>query len=286
VKLHGKVTATYSISANLLLSCSVVILAIPTQHMRSILKNIKPFMTKDHLLICVNKGIENSTLMLPHEILKQELGDDIGKDAVFLSGPSFASEIVKRQITCVSVASTSSAKVLRTQKLFHAPHFRVYSTQDTIGVEIAGALKNVIALAAGALNGLDMQMNSQAALITRGLAEITRIGVALGANPLTFSGLSGVGDLFLTCTSSKSRNFTVGFRIGRGEELEHVLQTLGSVAEGVETTKAAYHLGRKLGVDTPIVDAVYSVLFLGVNVRDALRLLIERDPSEELRGIQ
>ncbi|KAJ3128099.1 hypothetical protein HK098_005153 [Nowakowskiella sp. JEL0407] len=285
ITLDKNVVATNSIDKDIFQRSSVVLMSVPTQYMRSILHQIKPLLTPQHLLICVNKGIEISTLELPHEILSEELGKEISEKAVFLSGPSFAIEVAKRQITCVSAASQTQSRALRTQKLFHAPYFRVYSTSDITGVEIAGALKNVIAVAAGACAGLDLQMNSRAALITRGLAEIARIGVAMGANPLTFSGLAGVGDLFLTCTSEKSRNYTVGYRIGRGEKLDYVLETLGSVAEGVETTRAAYHLGRKLKVDTPQIDAVYSVLFEGVNINKALKNLIERDPSEELKGL-
>ncbi|KAI8800631.1 6-phosphogluconate dehydrogenase [Cladochytrium replicatum] len=285
VTLPENLTSTSQLTASLIAASSVILLAIPTQHMRSQLESIKPHLHPYHLLIVLNKGIENPSLFLPHEIMADVLGPEIVDKAVFLSGPSFAIEVAKKQITCVSVASRSKKRALRTQMLFHAPYFRVYSTTDVVGVEIAGALKNVIAIASGACNGLGFEMNSRAALITRGLAEITRIGVALGANPLTFSGLSGVGDLFLTCTSEKSRNFSVGQRIAQGQTLDEVIRTLGSVAEGVETTRSAYHLCRKLGVDSPQIDAVYSVLFEGVDLMDALRGLIMRDPSEELRGI-
>ncbi|KAJ3399388.1 hypothetical protein HDU80_007991 [Chytriomyces hyalinus] len=177
------------------------------------------------------------------------------------------------------------ASVAGAQAVFHAPHFRVYDSGDVIGVEVAGAMKNVIALAAGACAGLGYQQNARAAIITRGLAEIMRIGVKLGADPLTFSGLAGVGDLFLTAQSEKSRNYTVGFRLGKGEKLDHVIATLGSVAEGVETTKAAYALCRKIGVESPLCDAVYSVLFGGVEVHEAVRNLMGRDPHDEFYGI-
>jgi glycerol-3-phosphate dehydrogenase (NAD(P)+) len=183
------------------------------------------------------------------------------------------------------VASQSSERALRTQSLFHAPHFRVYDSQDTVGIEVAGALKNVIAIASGAVSGLGLQMNTRAALITRGLAEITRFGIALGANPMTFSGLAGVGDLFLTCTSDKSRNFRVGYLLGQGKTLEDIIAHLGSVAEGVPTAKAAFELGQKLKVDCPITTEVYAVLYQGKPVDQAMRTLMERDPSSELRGI-
>ena len=170
----------------------------------------------------------------------------------------------------------------RAQEIFHAAHFRVYTSDDPIGVEVGGALKNVIAIAAGACDGIGYQMNSRAALITRGLAEITNAAVALGANPLTLKGLSGMGDLILTCTSPKSRNYTVGFRLGRGEKLASILETLGSVSEGVTTTKAAYELCRRLNVATPIVDEVYNVLYNDKPITHAVTDLMTREAKPEL----
>ncbi|KAJ3074655.1 hypothetical protein HDU98_010651 [Podochytrium sp. JEL0797] len=266
-------------------AASVIIFSIPTQHLRDILAKTKPFITKDHLTIFVNKGIEIHSGKLPCDIVEEVWGHVIGECATFMSGPSFAAEIVKKQPTCVSVASHVKSRALRAQAVFHAPHFRVYDCDDVIGVEVAGALKNVIALAAGACAGLGFQQNARAAIITRGLAEIMRVGVKLGADPLTFSGLAGVGDLFLTAQSEKSRNYTVGYRLGRGESLDHVVETLGSVAEGVETTKAAYNLCRRIGVDSPVCDAVYGVLFEGVAVKDAVKSLMGRDPHHEFRGL-
>jgi len=165
--------------------------------------------------------------------------------------------------------------------LFHAPYFRVYDSTDVVGVELAGALKNVIAIASGACTGLGFTNNARAALITRGLAEITRLGVAMGANPLTFSGLDGVGDLFLTCTSEMSRNFKVGYRIGRGETLQHVLETLESVAEGVETTRAAYQLYQKYKVESPICNELHAVLFDGKTLETAMKDLLMREAYSE-----
>ncbi|KAJ3083968.1 hypothetical protein HDU79_004094 [Rhizoclosmatium sp. JEL0117] len=266
-------------------AATVIIFSIPTQHLRDILAKTKPFVTKSHLTIFVNKGIEIHSGKLPCDIVEEVWGKEIGECATYLSGPSFAMEVVKRQPTCVSVASRVKERALRAQAVFHAPHFRVYDCDDVIGVEVAGALKNVIALAAGACAGLGFQQNARAAIITRGLAEIMRVGVKLGADPLTFSGLAGVGDLFLTAQSEKSRNYTVGFRLGRGEKLDYVLETLGSVAEGVETTKAAYELCHKIGVESPVCDAVYSVLFGGVDVKEAVKTLMSRDPHAEFHGL-
>ncbi|KAJ3046647.1 hypothetical protein HK097_000666 [Rhizophlyctis rosea] len=285
VELSSNINATLTIDASLLLSVTVAIFSIPTQNMRSVLEHVKPFLRPDHLLIFVNKGIEISTGLLPSDIAIDVLGMEMGARAVFMSGPSFAIEIVKRQPTGVTVASSSRARAHRTQRLFHTPHFRVYDVPDVVGVEVAGALKNVIAIASGACTGMGFQMNTRAAVITRGLAEIARFGVAMGAQPITFAGLAGVGDLFLTCTSEKSRNFTVGYRMGKGETLDEITKTLGSVAEGVGTTEAAWELAKKLDVDAPLCDAVHSVLYRGVKVEDAIRKLMGREAAPEMRGI-
>ncbi|KAJ3215300.1 hypothetical protein HK099_006428 [Clydaea vesicula] len=282
VLLSENLKATTVLNQEVFDAVTVVICAIPSQLMRTILERVKPFLTTRHLLIFVNKGIEKGTLSFPHDIVVSELGEEIGYNATFLSGPSFAAEVVERKHTCVTAASLVHIRALRTQKLFHAPHFRVYDATDVIGVEVAGALKNVMALASGCSSGIGLQLNARAALITRALAEITRIGVKLGANPLTFAGLSGVGDLFLTCTSEKSRNFTVGYRLGKGEKLDDVIRTLGSVAEGVETVPAAYELCRKLGVDSPIIDAVHAVLMKGLTVDEVFKNVTHRSPKSEL----
>ena len=283
--LSPNLTATQELTLELFNSVTVVLIAIPTQHCRSVLEQIKDWVTVNHLLIFVNKGIETSTGLLPCDIAIEVFGQEIGGQATFLSGPSFAVEVVAKQPTAVSVASKNIEMAHRAQRLFHAPHFRVYYLQDTMGIEIAGALKNVIAVASGACTGVGFQMNARAAIITRGLAEITRFGVAMGANPLTFSGLSGVGDLFLTCTSEKSRNFTVGYRIGKGEKLPDIIASLGSVAEGVPTTKAAFELAQKLGIEAPITKEIYQVLYQDKPLEQAIKDLIERDPNAELYGI-
>jgi glycerol-3-phosphate dehydrogenase (NAD(P)+) len=201
---------------------------------------------------------------------------------VFLSGPSFAVEIMAGHPTCVSVASHDPDCALAAQKMCHTPLFRCYTSSDPVGLEIAGALKNVIAIASGAAAGLGYQENSRAAFLTRGLAEMTRIGLALKANPITFNGLGGVGDLFLTCTSKKSRNFTVGYRLGNGEQLDTIVESVGSVAEGVTTAKAAFELVDRLGVDAPIIREVFAVLYQGKDIQDAIRDLLNRDPKPEV----
>ncbi|KAI8912620.1 6-phosphogluconate dehydrogenase [Gorgonomyces haynaldii] len=285
-QLNDNVSAVSVLDETIFLSSTVVLVAIPTQNMRTFLRDVKQYIRPEHLLIFVNKGIEMATNLLPCDIVEQELGKAISDNATFLSvGPSFAVEVMARQPTAVAVASNNPARAKRAQQLFHAPHFRVYDVHDTVGVEIAGALKNVVAIAAGCCSGMGYGMNARAAIITRGLAEIARFGVALGANPLTFSGLAGVGDLFLTATSEKSRNFTVGFRIGQGEKLDDIIASLGSVSEGVPTTKAAYHLAQKLGIDAPITEQVYAVLYENKDLKEAIEDLTGREAHHELRGI-
>lgn len=280
ITLSPRLSATTFINEETMAPISVIVHATPTQTMREVLQLVKPFWRKDLLLICAAKGIELGTLQLPSEIIADVLGKETSDRAAFLSGPSFASEIVARQPTAVTVASREPASAHWAQELFHAPHFRAYTSDDPIGLEVAGALKNVVAIAAGASEGIGFQANSRAALITRGLAEITRIGVAMGANPITFKGLSGVGDLFLTCTSEKSRNFSLGFRLGKGESLEQALHSVG-VAEGYSTAKAAYELTQKMHVDAPIIGEVYRVLYEGKPITQAVLDLVTREAKPE-----
>jgi glycerol-3-phosphate dehydrogenase (NAD(P)+) len=213
------------------------------------------------------------------------LGADVADNLVALSGPSFAIEVAKRLPTAVTMASLNKDRAVWGQRVFHSPYFRVFTSSDPKSLEVAGALKNIIAIAAGACDGFGYQANSRAALITRGLAEMTRAGVAYGANPLTFNGLSGVGDLFLTCTSQKSRNYRVGYRLGQGEKLENIVQSLGSVAEGVATTKAAYQLSLDMNVDMPITKEVYRVLYEAKPIKEAVLALLNRDAKDEIEGI-
>jgi glycerol-3-phosphate dehydrogenase (NAD(P)+) len=281
INLSPRLSATSIINEALIKQHSVIVQATPTQTMREVLLGVKKYWRAELLLICAAKGIEIGSLKLPTDIISEILGADVAAKSTFLSGPSFASEIAAHQPTAVAVASKDASRAAWAQELFHAAHFRVYTSDDPIGLEVAGALKNIVAIAAGASVGIGFQMNSRAALITRGLAEITRIGVALGANPLTFKGLGGVGDLFLTCTSEKSRNFSVGFRLGKGEQLDIVLKEVG-VAEGVTTAKAAYDLVNKLGVDAPIMTEVYRVLYEGKPIAQAVMDLLTREAKPEI----
>ncbi|KAI0322165.1 glycerol-3-phosphate dehydrogenase [Amylostereum chailletii] len=262
----------------------VILFAIPTEGVRSILTNLRPRLDVAHLplLIFVNKGIETSTNALTLEIIADTCGKEMARVSSFLSGPSFAKEIVRRQPTMVSVASLSETHAERASAVFHQPWFRCYAGNDPIGIELAGALKNVYAIASGIADGLGYENNTRASLITRGLSEMTRIGTAYGANPLTFLSLAGVGDLFLTCSSSTSRNYTVGYRLGKGEGLEDILRTLGSVAEGVTTAKGLKAIVDELGVVAPIASGVYEVLYGGKQVAEEARILMEHPPMREL----
>ncbi|KAJ7170114.1 glycerol-3-phosphate dehydrogenase [Mycena filopes] len=263
----------------------VLLFAIPTQFLRenlTILNRSLKANGKLPLLIFVNKGIEIGTDALTLEIIADTCGADVAKAATFISGPSFAKEIVRRQPTSVSVASFTEAEAKKTSDLFHQPHFRCYTGSDPIGIELSGALKNVYAIAAGMSDGLGYENNTRAMIITRGLAEMTGIGTAYGASPLTFLGLAGVGDLFLTCSSSSSRNYTVGYRLGKGEPLQEIISTLGSVAEGVSTAKGVKKIIGKLGVSAPIAERVYEVLYHGKPTKAAVLELMSLPPSREL----
>jgi glycerol-3-phosphate dehydrogenase (NAD(P)+) len=282
IPLSPRLRAITDITPEQLAQTRYLVLAIPTQSLRRVLHPLRGHLDPKTILVCASKGIENDSLCFPYNIISEEFGEHFASRTAILSGPSFASEVADQEPTAVSVGCKDAEVCNRTQELFHSSYFRVYTTQDPIGLEVAGALKNVIALASGAAAGLGFQQNARAALLARGLAEMTRIGATLGADPLTFLGLGGVGDLFLTCTSEKSRNFTVGYRLGRGEKLDDVLQTLGSVAEGVWTTRAAYALAQKLHVDAPIIRNVYSVLYEGMTIRQALQNLLNREMKAEV----
>lgn len=245
----------------------------PSHVLRAVIRSAAHAVRHDATLVVATKGIERETFALMTDIVAEELP---GRPVVALSGPSFAAEVAMRQPTAVVAASRDEAAALHTQQLFSSPEFRVYTQRDVIGVELGGALKNVMAVATGVLDGLGLGFNPRAALITRGLAEMTRLGVALGAEPLTFAGLAGMGDLVLTCTGSLSRNRTVGVEIGQGRAVEEVLHARETVAEGVITTQSAHALARSRGVGMPIVSAMHRILFEGMPPRDAIAELMAR----------
>lgn len=280
--LHKNIQGIHDLASFDLNNLKAIILATPSQFLRTTLTGIKSYIPENALIISAVKGIEIETRLFPMDIVSESLPFISKKDLVILSGPSFAVEIMQNQPTCVALGGYSEKNVKMAQALFHTSNFRAYTCLDPIGLEIAGAFKNIIAIASGACSALGYQNNSAAALITRGLAEITRIGVKLGSDPLTFSGLGGVGDLFLTCTSPKSRNYTIGFKLGEGKSLKQALKEMNSIAEGVKSSKAAYNLGLKLNVDLPITKSVYNGLYKDIPIKKIVSALLNRDAKDEV----
>ncbi len=258
----------------------IIILATPSQYMRITLFELKKYYKKKQLLVNVAKGIENNSLFR-----MSELCDEILKEYSYcvLSGPSHAEEVVKKLPTAVVVASKNKTFAEKVQKAFMNKYFRVYTTDDVTSVELGGALKNVIAIAAGIIDGLELGDNPKAALITRGIAEMSRLGVKLGGHDKTFSGLSGLGDLIVTCASKHSRNRFVGEELGKGHNLDEIIKMLNMVvAEGVKTTQSAYLLANKIGIETPIVNEVYKILYKNKSAKRAVFDLMTRDPKSEV----
>ena len=280
-RLSKNIIPTTSL-ARTCLNKEMVVSVTPSHVVRGIISQTIPHLSNESIIVSASKGIENDTLMPMSDVFKSVLPPLLHKQLVFLSGPSFAGEVVKEAPTAVSVASESEEAAQAAQKTFSTPSFRVYTSSDVTGVELGGALKNVIAIAAGASDGLGFGHNTRAALITRGLAEITRLGVRMGANPLTFSGLSGLGDLVLTCTGDLSRNRTVGLKLGRGMTLQDILSEMKMVAEGVKTTKAAYRLAKRCGVEMPITEEIYRLLYEDAPAKDVVTRLMTRDLKCEL----
>jgi glycerol-3-phosphate dehydrogenase (NAD(P)+) len=258
-----------------------VVLAAPCSTVREVLEAAGPFWPSHATLVTATKGIENDTLMTVSEVARQTLGQHLGGPVVVLSGPSFAREVADGQPTNVVAASEDDDAAGSVQRLFSHGRFRVYTSADPAGVQIAGALKNVIAIAVGASDGLGLGLNARAALITRGVSEIGRLAVGKGGQAITVAGLAGLGDLVLTCTGDLSRNRTVGFELGRGRPLDQVLGSLGHVAEGVTTARSAQDLALRLGVDLPICSQVCQVLYDGKLPRDAVDALLRRPLKRE-----
>ncbi|MFO8011054.1 MAG: NAD(P)H-dependent glycerol-3-phosphate dehydrogenase [Dehalococcoidia bacterium] len=260
----------------------VTILAVPAQTMRENLRLTGRYLGESTLLLCIAKGLEIETAKRMSEVIDEELeGRFTGRLAV-LSGPNFAKEVAQGLPTATVIASADIEVANDIQRVIAPPNFRAYVNEDIIGVEMGGALKNVMALAVGMSDGLGFGDNSRAALITRGLAEMARLGVAAGARPLTFAGLAGLGDLVATCTSRLSRNRFVGQELAKGRPLEGILDSMSGIAEGVDTTIATLRLARNLGVEMPIAEQVYRVLFEGLPVAEAVPALMERELKHEL----
>ena len=257
---------------------ALVCLATPSQVLRSILRSATPHLARGAIVCVASKGIEAETLALMGDVVAEEAA---GHPVVALSGPSFASEVVARQPTAIVAASDDEAASASVQEAFSNTRFRVYTHDDIIGVELGGSLKNVMAVAAGIVEGVGLGFNSRAALITRGLAEMTRLGSALGARPATFAGLAGMGDLVLTCTGSLSRNRAVGVAVGQGATLAKALAGKETIAEGVTTTRSAHALATREGVEMPIVATVHRILFDGHPARHAVIDLMSRELRAE-----
>jgi glycerol-3-phosphate dehydrogenase (NAD(P)+) len=259
----------------------IVFLALPSQALRSVCRNLSPLLGEDRLLVSAIKGIEVSSLMRCSQVLEQELVEKASRLAV-LSGPNIAPEIARHVPSTTVVAAKSSEDAQAVQEMLRSQYFRVYTGNDIIGLELGGSLKNIIAIAGGIIDGLGLGANTKGALLTRGLAEITRLGVAMGARPDTFAGLSGMGDLITTCFSQQSRNRSVGQQIGQGRKLGDILDQMTMVAEGVETTRAARLLSQKHGIEMPITQQMYRVLFENKDPAEALKELMGRDAKAEL----
>ncbi|MDT2011759.1 NAD(P)H-dependent glycerol-3-phosphate dehydrogenase [Carnobacterium divergens] len=259
----------------------VVLFVVPTKAMRSVAHQVASVLTSPAVIAHASKGLEQETHKRISEVLEEEIPEELRKAVVVLSGPSHAEEVAVKDITTITSASTNLAGAELIQSLFMNRYFRVYTNEDIIGVEMGAALKNIIAVGAGALHGLGYGDNAKAALMTRGLAEISRLGVAFGAQPLTFIGLSGVGDLIVTCTSVHSRNWRAGDLLGKGHNLQEVLDNMGMIVEGVSTTKAAYELAKQKNIEMPITEAIYDVLYNKTDVKEVVSHLMTRDGKAE-----
>lgn len=280
IKLPEKLAATANL-AWALEGAELVALVVPSHALRSMAHQLLGLLPVGVTVVSAMKGIENDSLELPSQILESVLPPELHDQLTFLSGPSFAKEVALGMPTAVLVAGHDPEHTRRAQQAFTTDRMRVYSSDDVIGVEIGGALKNVIAIAAGIADGMSFGHNSRAGLITRGLAEIGRLAHKLGAHPLTVSGLSGMGDLVLTCTGDLSRNRQVGIELGRGKKLPQILSEMTMVAEGVRTAKSAAQLAQREGVEMPIVQGVYEILYEGASPHDKLAEIMSRPPRPE-----
>ncbi|NVJ23910.1 MULTISPECIES: NAD(P)H-dependent glycerol-3-phosphate dehydrogenase [Myxococcus] len=281
IPISERVRATQDLE-EALAGAEMVVLATPSHATREVLARARAFLPRNVPIITVSKGIENETLLTMTELLEDCLPEEFHPYIAVLSGPSFAKELARRMPTVVTIASHWDKVAVRCQKALQTETFRSYTSTDVVGVQYGGALKNVIAIAAGMADGLGMGHNARAAIITRGLAEITRLAVRKGANPLTLSGLSGMGDLVLTCTGELSRNRHVGMELGKGRKLPDILGQMKEVAEGVKTARSARDLSLKTGVELPICQEVYLIAYEDKNAKKAVVDLMTRQPKSEL----
>ena len=264
-----------------IIDADAILFVVPTKAIRAVAKEFAEKATNRPVIIHASKGLEQGSHKRISEILAEEIPTEKRQDIVVLSGTSHAEEVAVHDITTITAASENEESAKYVQELFMNDYFRIYTNNDVIGVETGAALKNIIAIGAGAIAGLGFGDDAKAAIMTRGLAEISRLGVAMGANPLTFIGLSGVGDLIVTCTSVHSRNWRAGNLLGKGHSLDEVLENMGMIVEGVSTTKAARELAAALGVEMPITETIYSVLYEGKAIEQAAKEIMLRDGKEE-----
>ncbi|MEK6531922.1 MAG: NAD(P)H-dependent glycerol-3-phosphate dehydrogenase [Deltaproteobacteria bacterium] len=281
VKLPDNLIASDSLEDALSGGAAIIVCVVPSFAIRAVFSEARAFIKGAPVIVSATKGIEEDSLLLSSEVLSQALKGIGCEGMAILSGPSFAKEVSRRLPAAVSAAAATESVAKKVQEAFSTPHFRVYTNADATGVELGGALKNVIAIASGISDGLGLGCNARAALITRGLAEISRLGVKMGANPLTFSGLSGLGDLVLTCTAGQSRNYSLGYGMGKGAVLSELLSVMKEVAEGVKTARAAHALSIRHSVSMPITDAVYDALYAGKSPKQAVLELMTRDLRAE-----
>ena len=281
--LPSRISFTSSLS-EALGGAKAVILAVPSQSMRQNIKAVAEELDGSMFVVSAAKGLELDTNKRMSEVIADEINPDFWSNICVLSGPNLSQEILRGLPAVAVVAAQNEAVARKAQKLLNTPDLCLYTNSDVIGVELGGALKNVVALGAGIADGLGYGDNTKAALITRGLTEITALGVAMGANPLTFSGLTGVGDLIATCASPLSRNHFVGVELAKGRPLEEIIKSMSAVAEGLSTTIVAYNLARKLGVEMPITEKIYQVLYQGRSPRQAALELMEATAKHELAG--
>ncbi|WP_020008348.1 NAD(P)H-dependent glycerol-3-phosphate dehydrogenase [Salinicoccus albus] len=283
IQLPSVITATSNLT-EAALHCEMIVLAVPVKAIRSMSSNLHSILKENQkkiLLVHVAKGLELNTHMCVSDIIADETSDETVSDICVLSGPSHAEEVARKSATTVSTASKSLENVETVQDVFMNKYFRVYRNDDMTGVEIGGALKNIIALAIGVLHGLQFGDNAKAAIITRGLQEIARLGTRMGANPLTFLGLTGMGDLIVTATSMHSRNYRCGIMLAEGKSVEEAQELMGMVVEGVNTTKAAYELSAKYEVEMPITKVLYQYLFQEISEDEAFYKLMMREKTGE-----
>lgn len=280
ILLNGKLRYTNSL-AEAVAGRKIILVVSPSQVVRPVLREALPHLEKDALLISASKGVETGTLLLVSQVYEEVLPADLLRNFAILSGPSFAREVALEMPTAIVAAAAAAGVAKRVQEVFSTGYFRVYTNNDVVGVELGGAIKNVIAIAAGISDGLGFGSNTRAALITRGLTEISRLGKAMGAEAATFAGLAGMGDLVLTCTGDLSRNRTVGINLGKGRRLQEILAEMRMVAEGVKTAESAYQLALKVGVAMPIIEAVYRILYEEKSPRSAVMELMTRDLKAE-----